>query len=249
MANKLEGEEALQYYQEIASKFHIDLDSPARVVVARDTRKSGPRLLECLKDGLQAAQVPDADVEQKDYGFKDFGYATTPQLHYIVRCLNTQGTPDAYGIPTKEGYYEKFGAAFKNALKGKKTSGSLTIDCANGVGGVALPKLLKELPSKEEGGLEIVVINDNWSNSESLNVDVSFRKTQKLEMLKLSTLSAAPTMLKQTKELHRHRKLAPTIVAALLTEMLIALSTISRTRTTSFVFLMATVSLLLWRPF
>lgn len=161
MANKATAEDVHEYYQEIATQFKIDLESPARVVVARDTRASGARLLGCVQDGLKAA---GAEV-------KDFGYFTTPQLHYVVRCLNTEGTKDAYGEPTEQGYYEKFGAAFKTALKGKKPSGSLTVDCANGVGGPKLTELIKHLPSKEEG-LEVIVINDNVVKPEALNVDV-----------------------------------------------------------------------------
>ena len=162
MANKANGEEVDKFYHEIAAKFKIDLETPARVVVARDTRASGARLLGCVQDGLKAA-----GAEVKDYGF-----LTTPQLHYMVRCLNTEGTKDAYGTPTEKGYYEKFGAAFKTALKGKKPSGSLTVDCANGVGGPKLTELIKFLPPKEEA-LEIHVINDNVIKPESLNVDVS----------------------------------------------------------------------------
>lgn len=90
----------------------------------------------------------------------------------MVRCLNTEGTKDAYGVPTETGYYEKFGAAFKTALKGKKPSGHLTVDCANGVGGPKLAELIKYLPPKEEG-LEIFVVNDNVIKPEALNVEVS----------------------------------------------------------------------------
>ena len=163
MANKTTPEHVSKYYHDIATKFKIDLSTPARVVVARDTRASGARLLGCLQDGLAAA-----GAEVKEYGF-----LTTPQLHYMVRCLNTEGTKDAYGTPTEKGYYEKFGAAFKTALRGKKPSGSLTVDGANGVGGPKLTELIKYLPSKEEGGLEIFVINDNVIKPEALNVDVS----------------------------------------------------------------------------
>jgi phosphoacetylglucosamine mutase len=162
MANKATPEDVSKYYEEIAAQFKIDLSAPARVVVARDTRASGARLLGCLQDGLTAA-----GAEQKEYGF-----LTTPQLHYMVRCLNTEGTKDAYGTPTEKGYYEKFGAAFKTALHGKKPSGSLTVDCANGVGGPKLTELIKYLPSGQEGGLDISVINDNVIKPESLNVDV-----------------------------------------------------------------------------
>jgi len=137
MANQATPADVSKYYHDIAAQYKIDLDTSARVVVARDTRASGSRLLECLKDGLNGA-----GAETKDYGF-----LTTPQLHYMVRCLNTEGTKDAYGEPTEKGYYEKFSAAFKTALKGKQPSGSLTVDCANGVGGPALNKLVKYLPS------------------------------------------------------------------------------------------------------
>ena len=37
------------------------------------------------------------------------GVLTTPQLHYMVRCINTNG---AFGAPTEEGYYHKLAAAF-----------------------------------------------------------------------------------------------------------------------------------------
>jgi len=161
MANKETADDVLQYYNEIATKYRIDLSVPARVVVARDTRASGSRLLGCLVDGLKAAGAE----------YKDFGFFTTPQLHYVVRCLNTEGTSRAYGTPTEKGYYEKFGAAFKTALKGKKPQGSLTVDCANGVGGPKLVELIKYLPTKEEGGLDITVLNDNVIKPESLNVD------------------------------------------------------------------------------
>ncbi|ORY14828.1 hypothetical protein BCR34DRAFT_478937 [Clohesyomyces aquaticus] len=157
MANKPTPEAVLEYYEEIAFKNNIDLKSPARVVLARDTRASGARLQACVIDGLKAA---GAEI-------RDFGYLTTPQLHYMVRCLNTNG---AYGTPTEQGYYEKFGGAFKRALRGKKPTGTLTVDCANGVGGPKLAELIKYLPPKSEG-LEIIIVNDNVVKPEALNVE------------------------------------------------------------------------------
>jgi len=38
------------------------------------------------------------------------GLLTTPQLHYLVRCMNSRG---AYGQPTEVGYYSKLAAAFQ----------------------------------------------------------------------------------------------------------------------------------------
>lgn len=37
-------------------------------------------------------------------------------LHYLVRCINTANTNDAYGEPTEEGYYKKLAAAFATAV-------------------------------------------------------------------------------------------------------------------------------------
>jgi phosphoacetylglucosamine mutase len=162
MANQQGPEAVLKYYQKIAEEQKIDLSKPANVVVARDTRASGSRLLGCLLDGLKSAGAE----------YKDYGYLTTPQLHYMVRCLNTEGTSEAYGTPTEVGYYEKFSSAFKKAMGSKKVNGSLTVDCANGVGGPKLNELIKYLPAKETG-LEIHVVNDNVIKPEALNVDVN----------------------------------------------------------------------------
>lgn len=44
----------------------------------------------------------------------DYGLVTTPQLHYMVCCQNTQGQ---YGKATLEGYYEKLSKAFTELIK------------------------------------------------------------------------------------------------------------------------------------
>ena len=129
------------------------------MIFARDTRASGPRLVTALTEALKAV---DADVT-------DYKMLTTPQLHYIVRCLNSQGTPQAYGEPTEQGYYEKLAAAFKIAMAGKKTNGPVVVDCANGVGGPKLRELIKYLPTAAEGGVDIKVINDDVLQPERLN--------------------------------------------------------------------------------
>lgn len=86
----------------IASE-NIDMTAPALVVVGRDTRPSGVMLSQALRDGVTAL----------DGVLVDYGVLTTPQLHYITRCLNTADTQQAYGIPTVEGYYAKLASAFK----------------------------------------------------------------------------------------------------------------------------------------
>ena len=55
-------------------------------------------------------------------GFEDYGLLSTPQLHYMVRCLNTQGQ---YGQPTEHGYYHKLGEAFNKLRSG--------VGCVNGI--------------------------------------------------------------------------------------------------------------------
>lgn len=140
------------------------MENPARVVFARDTRASGSRLVGILNAALTATQVE----------FLDFKYLTTPQLHYIVRCKNTLGTQYEYGEPTEQGYYVKLVDAFRKVMKGVNFQGHLTVDCANGVGGPKLRELIKYLPSPDQGGLDIRVVNDNVIDPDSLNLDVSF---------------------------------------------------------------------------
>ena len=99
----------------------------------------------------------------------DYKILTTPQLHYLTRCINTKGTLYEYGAPTEQGYYEKLAAAFKTAMKGATFHEPVTVDCANGVGGPKLRELIKYLPSKSDGGVEIKVVNDDVVEPERLN--------------------------------------------------------------------------------
>ena len=135
----------------------------ARVVFARDTRASGPRLVSALVGALEATKTE----------YTDYKLLTTPQLHYITRCLNTKGTDFEYGDPTEDGYYEKTATAFKAALGGRKPNGGVTVDCANGVGGPKLRELVKHLASVAEGGLDIKIVNDDVLKPERLNHQVS----------------------------------------------------------------------------
>jgi len=163
LANAMTDDEVVSVYNDIATKYKINLSIPANVVVARDTRASGHRLVECLTDALKATNVQ----------FTDYKFATTPQLHYYTRCINTKGTHDEYGEPTEKGYYEKLAAAFKQVMEHVKPNGALTVDCANGVGGPKLREFLKYLPSASEGGLHVKVINDDVHKPDSLNSNVS----------------------------------------------------------------------------
>ncbi|CAI7569345.1 unnamed protein product [Penicillium manginii] len=144
-------------YDELVKEIDVKMTNPARVVFARDTRASGSRLVGVLNAALTATQVE----------FIDFKYMTTPQLHYVVRCKNTLGTQYQYGEPSELGYYQKLVDSFKKVMRGVKVQGSLTVDCANGVGGPKLRELIKLLDTP----LDIKVINDDVINPDSLNFE------------------------------------------------------------------------------
>jgi hypothetical protein len=162
----------------------------AKVVFARDTRASGPSLVTALKAALDAVHVE----------YTDYGLMTTPQLHYVVRCINTMNTPYAFGEPTEKGYYEKMATAFKTLMHGRTIQGPLTVDCANGVGGPKLRELLKYLPTANEGGIDIKIVNDDVVKPEALNFEVCVR----LSTLNSSTdhPSAVQTMSRPNSALH-----------------------------------------------
>jgi len=162
MANAATDDALIQTYQKLATDLKVNNDTPARVIFARDTRASGSSLVASLVDALKATNTE----------YTDYKLLTTPQLHYLVRCENTKGTQYAYGAVSEVGYYEKLAKAFRSAMQGKKIVGSVTVDCANGVGGPKLRELIKYLPSPSEGGLEIKVINDDVLRPENLNMNV-----------------------------------------------------------------------------
>jgi phosphoacetylglucosamine mutase len=131
-------------------------------VFARDTRASGTTLVAALVAALEATGTE----------YTDYKLLTTPQLHYVTRCINTKNSDYAYGEPTEQGYYEKLAAAFKTAMKGKTFNGGITVDCANGVGGPKLNEFLKYLDKPSEGGLDVKVVNDDVLKPDQLNHQV-----------------------------------------------------------------------------
>jgi phosphoacetylglucosamine mutase len=119
-------------------------------------------LSQALVDGVHTFEAELTDYELK----------TTPQLHYLVRCLNTQGTNSPYGVPTQEGYYYKIAYAFKQLIQGNlKKPSVLTVDCAtNGIGAPKLAELLKVLGDDH---LEIQLVNADIQNPKKLNFQFS----------------------------------------------------------------------------
>ncbi|KAJ2343255.1 hypothetical protein IWW50_001390 [Coemansia erecta] len=158
MANAATDDQVVQVLASIAEAEGIDLAVTPRVVYARDTRPSGPMLQAALEDGLAAMSV-DAT---------NYGIVTTPQLHYFVRCLNTAGTPAAYGEPTEAGYYKKYAQAFLRLVEGRPAPTTLYIDAANGVGAPQVRKLADAISSPY---FNIDVRNSDTETLGKLNTD------------------------------------------------------------------------------
>jgi phosphoacetylglucosamine mutase len=147
----------------LADQLKITLKSPGKVIAGRDTRPSGITLVQALSDACAATNT----------AYVDYKVLTTPQLHYLTRCVNTEGLPTSYGEVSEAGYYKKINSAFERAMHGKKITGSVTVDCANGVGAPKLHELLKVLDPSKKTGLECKVVNDDVLRPEVLNLDVS----------------------------------------------------------------------------
>ncbi|CCC09395.1 unnamed protein product [Sordaria macrospora k-hell] len=162
-------EDLVQYYNQLATELKIDLSAPAKVIYGRDTRPSGHTLVTALAAALDATETEHVDYK----------ILTTPQLHYLVRATNTEGTPTSYGEVSEVGYYKKIADAFVCALKGRRINGPLVVDCANGVGGPKLAEFLKYVP-KDKVNWEVKIVNDDVLRPEVLNLDsgADFVKTK-----------------------------------------------------------------------
>jgi phosphoacetylglucosamine mutase len=218
-------EELAKRYHSLARELRIDLRQPAKVIFGRDTRPSGHRLVQALVGALDATKTE----------YVDFKLLTTPQLHYLVRCTNTEGTPSAYGKVSEVGYYEKMAEAFSRSLRGRKVEGSLTVDASNGVGGAKLTEFLKYLP-KDKVSFDVKVVNDDILRPEVLNLDVSqtgIRGPPSMDIKRflelMSLYSAVPTSSRRSSEPRPHLSLSAVRDVALSTEMRIASSTTGST--------------------
>ncbi|RWS10384.1 phosphoacetylglucosamine mutase-like protein [Dinothrombium tinctorium] len=107
----------------------------ALVFIARDTRKSSLELANAAIDGVRAIGGE----------YTDFCLLTTPQLHFIVHCFNTNGS---YGEPSEEGYYKKLSQAFSKINSIPPSNHNLVVDCANGVGAEKIKKLTDYIDKK-----------------------------------------------------------------------------------------------------
>ncbi|KAG0609605.1 hypothetical protein M758_7G000100 [Ceratodon purpureus] len=140
--------------------------SGEKVLLGRDTRPSGQSLLEAAFKGVEAVRGVEA---------QDMGILTTPQLHWMVRCINKR-------VPaTESDYFRTLSKAF-STLSDLRPSGlgectdheNLIVDAANGVGADKLFQLQKVTPS-----LRVQVRNSGLEGEGLLNDGVGADFVQK----------------------------------------------------------------------
>ncbi|NXQ97627.1 AGM1 mutase, partial [Sagittarius serpentarius] len=150
-----EEQELQKIITDICQKGAVNQHKDASVFVGRDTRSSSEKLSQSVIDGISVLGGQ----------YHDYGLVTTPQLHYLVCCQNTQGQ---YGKATLEGYYEKLSKAFMELIK-QVNAGSgesqrqLKIDCANGIGALKLSEMEPYFPK------EVLIHLYNDGTKEKLN--------------------------------------------------------------------------------
>uniref|UniRef100_A0A8D0D6W1 Phosphoacetylglucosamine mutase n=1 Tax=Sander lucioperca TaxID=283035 RepID=A0A8D0D6W1_SANLU len=158
-----EQEDLLAALQDIIKKEAINMSQEANVFVGKDTRSSSASLSQAVLDGVSAL------------GGHNYGLVTTPQLHYMVCCQNTQCK---YGEATVEGYYKKLCQAFiqltKNASNCTDDQKHLTVDGANGIGALKV----REMESHLKRELHISLFNDGSKGKLNHQCGADFVKVQ-----------------------------------------------------------------------
>ncbi|GAA5903540.1 hypothetical protein JCM8208_003619 [Rhodotorula glutinis] len=167
LANAVSDDSLVATVRQVIQATGVDLAVKAKVVFGHDTRPSCRSLVRAVVDGLAALDTDQVNA----------GLVTTPQLHYLVRCLNTEGTPEAYGEPSVDGYYRKLANAYSTLATGRHLLPALTVDCANGVGAPKLKEFLKVVGNDL---LPIIAVRDNTTQAGHLNFDcgADYVKTQ-----------------------------------------------------------------------
>eukprot|EP00474_Spongospora_subterranea_P009454 CRZ09912.1 hypothetical protein [Spongospora subterranea] len=167
LANADEGEGVVKAVKDFAASQGIDFASPSTVFVGRDTRESSPYLQDCVIKGASALGSC----------VFDHGQVTTPQLHWVVRAFNedskrfsplSESTRDDLQVYNKN-LSESIGELLDGPVE------ELTVDCANGIGAVALEKL-KPFISKF---IPLRLMNASVKDFAKLNHNVGAEHVQK----------------------------------------------------------------------
>lgn len=160
-----EDADLLTALKDIIAKEEISMSQEANVFVGRDTRSSSASLSQAVLDGISSLGGLN----------KDYGLVTTPQLHYMVCCQNTQRK---YGEATVDGYYKKLCQAFlqllKNASNCTDDQKHLSLDGANGIGALKVKEMEKHLARE----LQISLCNDGSKGKLNFQCGADFVKVQ-----------------------------------------------------------------------
>ncbi|KAJ8270540.1 hypothetical protein GJAV_G00116110 [Gymnothorax javanicus] len=160
-----EQEELLMALTDIIEKETVNMSQDACVFIGKDTRPSSEALSKSVMDGVSSL---GGDAF-------DYGLLTTPQLHFMVCCKNTQ---NRYGTATVRGYYEKLSKAFiqltKHALNRTDDQKHLFIDGANGIGALKL----REMEPFLQNELQISLHNDSSQGKLNFQCGADFVKVQ-----------------------------------------------------------------------
>lgn len=137
IANADSYDQLLNEIHTLIQSLRLDMSANRRVIYAYDTRPSSSALVRAVEDGLQVMGAEAINA----------GLLTTPQLHFLVMARNSHEMWIKYGHPDKRCYYQKLSKSFVALMQNQETPMSLVVDCANGVGALALQELLDQLPS------------------------------------------------------------------------------------------------------
>lgn len=129
----------------------------AVVVVGGDVRESTEELVGMVVAGVRAV-VGEAGTGDGG-GVVHLGSCTTPQLHYAVRG-RFRGEPCAMAD-----YFRGMAAAFADLAAGGRLPGEIAVDCANGVGSLALRSALDALGAALPGVVTVNAVHDGPLNS------------------------------------------------------------------------------------
>jgi len=145
------------FIDEFDAQSLVSAEHRANVLVAHDTRASCPRLLDAFITG----------VEELNGNLINYGLLSTPQLHYMIRCRNTNSL---YGEPTEAGYYQKLTKAFNSIWsqihfkEDRHYDANLFVDGANGIGADKIKEMANFIKS------DYISKHNNNINTSLLNI-------------------------------------------------------------------------------
>lgn len=166
VANASSAEDLLRVIEDFTSKQPLVVDSHGvamqraahgRVHVARDTRATGAEILAAFLSGMNAIGSAITVV--------DHGCLTTPQLHTMVYLDSVEGVA---GVSSTD-YYLRVVSSMKCLYPTTAQRQTVVVDCANGIGALALQDLIDSDSEYFSQRFNFVLLNADTKNSEALN--------------------------------------------------------------------------------